>query len=72
MSPVNTGGLGCIVTPNDGDFGGFLDPCEDVHFDLWGRVQAGPTEANLQVLSYRISQDGRFNFVDLSEAPKVL
>lgn len=71
VSPINTGGLGCIVTPNAGDFGGFLDPCQDVHFDLWGRARAGPTDADLQVLPYSMSKDGRFISVDLEDAPQI-
>jgi ubiquinol-cytochrome c reductase iron-sulfur subunit len=71
VSPINTGGYGCVVLSNAGDFGGFLDPCQDVHFDLWGRVQTGPTKTGLQVLSWTISHDGNTITVDVDDAPKL-
>ncbi|WP_170333325.1 hypothetical protein [Ruegeria arenilitoris] len=71
VSPINTGGYGCIVRPVSGDLGGFYDPCEDVHFDLWGRVGKGPTEVDLQVLPWSISDDRSAITVDVSNAPRL-
>ena len=70
VSPINTGGYGCIVQPNAGDLGGFYDPCQDVHFDIWGRVERGPTDADLQVLPWSISEDGTVIAVDIAGAPR--
>lgn len=71
VSPINIGGYGCIVLPDAGDLGGFYDPCQDVHFDLWGRVGKGPTEVDLQVLPWSISDDDSAIFVDVSNAPRL-
>lgn len=71
VSPINTGGYGCIVLPDAGEFGGFYDPCQDVHFDLWGQVQTGPTQTDLQAIPWSISNDGTVITVDLKEAPEL-
>ncbi len=71
VSPINTGGYGCMVLPDAGDLGGFFDPCQDVHFDLWGRVGKGPTEVDLQVFPWSISDDGSAVTVDVSNAPRL-
>lgn len=71
VSPINTGGYGCIVQPDAGDFGGFFDSCQDVHFDLWGQVQTGATGTDLQVIPWSLSDDGTVITVDLKEAPKL-
>ncbi|MEP2761434.1 MAG: hypothetical protein ABJP66_20460 [Hyphomicrobiales bacterium] len=71
VSPINTGGHGCIVQPDAGDFGGFYDPCQEVHFDLWGQVQIGATETHLQAIPWSMSDDGTLITVDLKEAPKL-
>ena len=39
VSPINTGGMGCLVLAKAGDYRGFFDPCQSAHFDLWGRLQ---------------------------------
>ncbi len=71
VSPINTGGYGCIVLSEAGDLGGFYDPCQDVHFDLWGRVRTGATKVDLQVLPWSISDDGNVITVDVGDAPKL-
>ncbi len=71
VSPINVGGYGCIVLQNAGDFGGFFDPCQSVHFDLWGQVKSGPTKENLKVLPWSKSDDGTTIYVDLANAPEV-
>jgi ubiquinol-cytochrome c reductase iron-sulfur subunit len=70
-SPINTGGYGCIVLSDAGDLGGFYDPCQDVHFDLWGRVRSGSTEADLQILPWNISDDASVITVDVGNAPRL-
>ncbi|WP_299627869.1 hypothetical protein [uncultured Tateyamaria sp.] len=70
VSPINTGGYGCVVLAGAGDLGGFFDPCQGVHFDLWGRVKSGPTEADLQVLPWNISEDASVITVDVGNAPR--
>ena len=71
VSPINVGGYGCIVLRNAGDFGGFFDSCQSVHFDLWGQAKAGPTKANLKPIPWTLSDDGTTIYVDLTSAPKV-
>ncbi len=71
VSPINIGGYGCIVLQNAGDFGGFFDPCQGVHFDLWGQVKKGPTVANLQAIPWTLSDDGRTIYVNIAGAPKL-
>ncbi|MEP0961084.1 MAG: hypothetical protein ABJQ70_10290 [Roseobacter sp.] len=70
VSPINIGGHGCIVQPDAGDYGGFYDSCQGVHFDLWGRVHAGPTQRDLQVIPWRWSDDGSVMWVDTKNAPE--
>lgn len=70
VNATNIGGYGCIVLPDAGDFGGFHDPCQDVHFDLWGQVQTGPTEMDLQSLPWTISDDGNKITVDIRTAQR--
>lgn len=69
VGSINRGGYGCIVLPRAGDFGGFLDPCQDVHFDLWGQVKSGPTETDLQLLPWSMSDDGEAIYIDIADAP---
>lgn len=71
VSPINTGGYGCIVLSGAGNSGGFFDPCQGVHFDLWGRVQSGPTEVDLQVPPWNISDDASVITVDVGKAPRL-
>jgi len=69
VSPINIGGYGCLSLADAGDFDGFFDPCQDVHFDLWGRVRQGPTDANLAIPPWSISDDGQFIIIDISDSP---
>ncbi|MEM7722076.1 MAG: hypothetical protein AAF376_06850 [Pseudomonadota bacterium] len=71
LSPLNTGGLGCAVLADAGDFGGFLDPCQNAHFDLWGRPRRGPTDADLYVIPWAMSDDGQTITVDVAGAPVI-
>ena len=71
VSPVNTGGMGCVVLTKAGDFGGFFDPCQGAHFDLWGRIQKGPTAQNLKVAPMKLAEDGQSVLIDLTEMPKL-
>lgn len=68
-SPINVGGYGCIVHPKVGDYDGFLDPCQAVHFDMWGRPKAGPTTENLKVTPAWFSEDLQSVYLDLSDMP---
>ncbi|MBF9036233.1 hypothetical protein HKCCE2091_18465 [Rhodobacterales bacterium HKCCE2091] len=70
-SPVNTGGSGCLVMPESGAVDGFFDPCESVHFDLWGRVRRGPSETDLFVPPWVFSDDRRLIIVDIRDAPVI-
>lgn len=69
VSPVNVGGYGCITRAKAGDYEGFFDPCQAVHFDMWGRKMKGPTKENLKVPPFQFTEDGRAVFLDLSEMP---
>lgn len=44
VSPVNTGGFGCLVLPKAELHDGFNDSCQNTHFDMWGRAMSGPTD----------------------------
>lgn len=68
-SPVNVGGDGCMVRAQAGDFGGFFDPCQNVHFDMWGTVKKGPTGENLKVTPARFGEDPKTVLLDLSDMP---
>lgn len=68
--PINTGAYGCVVLSDAGDLGGFFDPCQRAHFDLWGRVQTGANGADLQVPPWHISEDSRVITVDIGNAPR--
>lgn len=71
VSPINIGGYGCIVLSNAGEFGGFFDPCQSVHFDLWGQTKTGPTKVNLKPIPWKLSNDGTTIYVDLADAPEI-
>lgn len=71
VSPINVGGHGCISAAQAGDYGGFFDPCQNVHFDMWGRRMKGPTEEHLLVPPYRFTEYGLNIVVDLSEMPSI-
>lgn len=68
VSTVNTGGLGCIALANAGDAGGFFDPCDDVHFDAWGRVAKGGPAADLMLSPIDLSEDRETLRVDIGPA----
>ncbi|WP_171181380.1 ubiquinol cytochrome C oxidoreductase [Ruegeria sp. HKCCD8929] len=68
-SPINVGGYGCIVLAKAGDYDGFLDPCQAVHFDMWGHPKKGPTTENLNVTPAQFSEDRQTVFLDLSGMP---
>lgn len=70
VGAINPGGYGCMVVPTIRDVGGFFDPCQEVLFDLWGRVSDGPTKDDLQVLPWRFSERNKWVFVDVAGAPK--
>lgn len=44
--------LGCIPYPFMGDYKGFFCPCHGSHYDLSGRIRAGPAPANLEIPPY--------------------
>ena len=71
VSPINTGGIGCVVLTKAGDYGGFFDPCQGAHFDLWGRIQKGPTTQSLKVAPMTLAEDGKSVMIDLTEMPKL-
>ncbi len=69
ISPINTGGFGCIIRTKAGDYGGFFDPCQTVHFDLWGHPRKGPTNENLRVAPSQFAEDLRSIYLDVSGMP---
>lgn len=69
ISPINAGGYGCIVRTKAGDYGGFFDACQTVHFDLWGRPRKGPTNENLRVAPAQVAEDQRSIYIDVSDLP---
>jgi len=69
VSPINTGGIGCVVLTKAGDYRGFFDPCQGAHFDLWGHLQKGPTPEDLKVVPMNVSEDGQSVLIDLTEVP---
>lgn len=71
VSPINTGGIGCVVLARAGEYGGFFDPCQGAHFDLWGRIQKGPTTQNLKVAPINLAEDGQSELIDLTDMPKL-
>lgn len=71
VSPVNTGGIGCLVIPNAALHDGFFDSCQNVHFDMWGRVMSGPTDKNLIVVPATYVNDKTKIIFDLSNLPEV-
>ncbi len=70
VNPVNVGGSRCVVIPQAGDLGGFYDPCQHIHFDLWGRAEDGSTEVKLQVVPWRISDDGSEIHIEVVSTPR--
>jgi ubiquinol-cytochrome c reductase iron-sulfur subunit len=71
VSPVNTGGIGCLVIPNAELHDGFYDSCQNVHFDMWGRVMSGPTDKNLIVVPATYVNDKAKIIFDLSNLPEM-
>eukprot|EP00009_Paramoeba_aestuarina_P008680 CAMPEP_0201523700 /NCGR_PEP_ID=MMETSP0161_2-20130828/20813_1 /ASSEMBLY_ACC=CAM_ASM_000251 /TAXON_ID=180227 /ORGANISM="Neoparamoeba aestuarina, Strain SoJaBio B1-5/56/2" /LENGTH=275 /DNA_ID=CAMNT_0047922895 /DNA_START=78 /DNA_END=905 /DNA_ORIENTATION=- len=49
--------LGCIPNPNDGIFNGYFCPCHGSHYDISGRIRAGPAPLNLEVPPYKWLDD---------------
>lgn len=71
VSPVNTGGIGCLVLPKTELHDGFYDPCQNTHFDMWGRVVSGPTDKNLIIVPATYVNDKAKIIFDLSNLPEV-
>lgn len=71
VSPVNTGGIGCLVLPKTELHDGFYDSCQNTHFDMWGRVMSGPTDKNLIVVPATYVNDKATIIFDLSNLPEV-
>lgn len=57
--------LGCLV--EKGDKAGFVCPCHDSRFDVYGQVMAGPAAQPLRPLCLRFDQDQGQLFIDRSE-----
>lgn len=70
VNAIDLGGLGCVVRPQEGDYGGFFDPCRGAHFDLAGRIRKGPSTKNLQVISARLGPDGTYFELDLTNVTR--
>ena len=70
VSAVDEGGIGCIVTVKAGEFGGFYDPCHKSHFDLWGRITAGPSEQNLMIVPSSFDKENQSVLVDVTDMPR--
>ncbi|SDX50142.1 ubiquinol-cytochrome c reductase iron-sulfur subunit [Ruegeria halocynthiae] len=68
-SPINVGGYGCVVLAKAGDYDGFFDPCQSVHFDMWGRPKQGPSMENLVIPPAQFTEDRRSILFDLSKMP---
>eukprot|EP00698_Gefionella_okellyi_P015083 TRINITY_DN4231_c0_g1_i3.p1 TRINITY_DN4231_c0_g1~~TRINITY_DN4231_c0_g1_i3.p1 ORF type:complete len:231 (-),score=7.36 TRINITY_DN4231_c0_g1_i3:4-696(-) len=48
--------MGCIPMTG-GDYGGFICPCHDSHFDTSGRARHGPARTNLPLPHYHFSDN---------------
>lgn len=68
---INTGGIGCLALPKAGLHDGFYDSCQNVHFDMWGRVMSRPTDQNLIVVPSTYVNDKAKIIFDLSNLPEV-
>jgi ubiquinol-cytochrome c reductase iron-sulfur subunit len=66
-----TRGIGCVALRNVGLHDGFYDPCQNVHFDMWGRAMTGPTDKNLIVVPATYVVDRAKIIFDLSNLPEV-
>eukprot|EP00386_Alphamonas_edax_P014477 GDKI01044467.1.p1 GENE.GDKI01044467.1~~GDKI01044467.1.p1 ORF type:complete len:369 (+),score=58.18 GDKI01044467.1:41-1108(+) len=44
--------LGCIPVPDEGTWKGYFCPCHGSHYDLSGRIRAGPAPSNLEIPPY--------------------
>jgi len=44
--------LGCIPTPDQGNWGGYFCPCHGSHYDHAGRIRQGPAPKNLELPPY--------------------
>lgn len=69
LSPVNVGGIGCLVTRKTGDTHGFHDPCNKSDFDLWGRAVEGSTTENLKIVPSRFIDDNQIVLLDVTDMP---
>lgn len=49
--------LGCVPTVKAGTYKGFFCTCHGSHFDLSGRIRAGPAARNLLVPKYRFKDE---------------
>ena len=53
---------GCRLQSHAGNFGGWFCPCHGSHFDVAGRVRAGPAPHNLKVPLYRTLGRAKIEF----------
>ena len=49
--------LGCVPTPDEGDYDGFFCPCHGSHYDVSGRIRRGPSPLNLEVPPYKFIEE---------------
>lgn len=49
--------LGCIPVANKGNYHGWFCPCHGSHYDVSGRIRAGPAPKNLIVPDYYFAND---------------
>ncbi|WP_425037611.1 hypothetical protein [Primorskyibacter sp. S187A] len=71
VSPVNDGSLGCVTLAQGCDYSGFYDPCEQTHFDIFGRYQKGPETQNLKHVPKEFSAGGVSVLLDVTHMPKL-
>ncbi len=69
VSAISTASFGCIVLSQAGDYGGFLDPCQGVHFDMLGRPQKGPSLDRLPSHPIYFTESGQALVIDISRLP---
>ncbi len=50
--------FGCVPLGQAGKFDGWFCPCHGSHYDTSGRIRIGPAPKNLEVPTYRFSEDG--------------
>lgn len=48
--------LGCVPIGESGDYGGWFCPCHGSHYDISGRIRAGPAPSNLEIPEYTIDE----------------